>query len=160
VVTLGAAGGVLALLLLRLTPRPLLKFRITRWVADLSAVLGRTIASGFGPKALSLGTACNLINVLVIYGLFTALGAPVSALDCLVLVPFPLLLSLLPISVGGWGVREGAMVVAFALVGVSTETTLAVSVLFGLILLVWSIPGGFILLRYPIAVSGRGRTGV
>jgi len=55
-----------------------------------------------------------------------------------------LLILTIPISIGGWGVREGAMVTAFALVGVPGEGALVLSLLFGVIGLVVSLPGGIV----------------
>jgi len=52
------------------------------------------------------------------------------------------LVSMIPISFGGWGVREGAMVVFFGLVGVPAADALAMSILFGLAALVAGLPGG------------------
>ena len=50
----------------------------------------------------------------------------------------------LPISIAGWGVREQAMVTAFALIGVPGEGALALSILFGLIALLFGLPGGVV----------------
>jgi hypothetical protein len=61
-----------------------------------------------------------------------------------VLVPLVVLVSMLPVSVAGWGVREGAMVVALGAVGVDRATALTTSVLFGLALAATGIPGGLL----------------
>ena len=50
------------------------------------------------------------------------------------------LVSVLPISVGGWGLRESAAVILFSPFGVDAAHSMAVSVLFGLIL---TLLGGF-----------------
>jgi len=71
----------------------------------------------------------------------------VSIGQCFVLVPVVVLFSMVPVSIAGWGVREGAMVVALGLVGVARAPALAVSVLFGLTLAVSGLPGGFLWLR-------------
>jgi uncharacterized membrane protein YbhN (UPF0104 family) len=47
-------------------------------------------------------------------------------------VPPALLVSALPISLGGWGVREGALVAAFSLVHADPAAVAATSVMFGL----------------------------
>jgi uncharacterized membrane protein YbhN (UPF0104 family) len=47
-------------------------------------------------------------------------------------VPPALLVSALPISFGGWGVREGALVAAFSLVHADPAAVAATSVMFGL----------------------------
>ncbi|HEC14310.1 MAG TPA: UPF0104 family protein, partial [Rhodospirillales bacterium] len=72
------------------------------------------------------------------------LGLDVTFVDCLVLFPPVLLVTTLPISIAGWGVREGAMVAAFGLVGVPAEGALVLSILFGLLSIAISLPGGVI----------------
>ena len=147
----GAVGGIVVLLLGRYLPHWARRSRLIGWLADLSATFGRLLVHPrYGMATLAISILGHLVSILVIYSLFRTFGAEVTLRQCLVLAPFPLLLSLLPLSVSGWGVREGALVVAFGLVGISAATTLAVSVLFGLLLLVSSLPGGLVLLRYPI----------
>jgi len=58
-----------------------------------------------------------------------------------------------PISVGGWGVREGAMVTALGLVNIAPSVALAVSIQFGLIMLVVGLPGGVLALFGKPALS-------
>jgi len=65
-----------------------------------------------------------------------------------------MLLAMLPISVAGWGVREGAMVVAMGLLGVAREDALATSVLFGFAAAGSAIPG--LLLWF---ISDRNQSG-
>jgi uncharacterized membrane protein YbhN (UPF0104 family) len=62
----------------------------------------------------------------------------------LIFMPTVLFLSMLPISIAGWGVREGAMVGALAVVGVPAHQSLALSICFGLALVFISLPGGLI----------------
>jgi uncharacterized membrane protein YbhN (UPF0104 family) len=66
--------------------------------------------------------------------------APLSAF--LLLAPLVTLVTTVPISVGGWGVREGAMVTALGLVNIQPSVALAVSIQFGLIMLAVGLPGG------------------
>ena len=42
------------------------------------------------------------------------------------------MISSVPISLAGWGVREGALATGFVLVGASSEAGVATSILFGL----------------------------
>jgi hypothetical protein len=81
---------------------------------------------------MALGIGSSLLAVLLIYIIGSAIGADLRALDCLVLVPLALLVSALPISLGGWGVREGALVAAFSLVHADPAAVAATSVMFGL----------------------------
>jgi uncharacterized membrane protein YbhN (UPF0104 family) len=81
---------------------------------------------------MGLALASNLLGVLLIYVLGLAIGAGLTAFDCLILVPPALLVSALPISLGGWGVREGVLVGAFSMVQADPAAVAATSVLFGL----------------------------
>ena len=51
---------------------------------------------------------------------------------------------MLPISVGGWGVREVSMVGMLALVGIDKEAALTISVQLGILAIIASLPGAVI----------------
>ena len=104
-----------------------------RHVATVAGDLRITLCSGkIGLLAMTLSIGSSLLAVLLIYIIGSAIGADMRALDCLVLVPPALLVSALPISLGGWGVREGALVAAFSLVHADPAAVAATSVMFGL----------------------------
>ena len=67
-------------------------------------------------------------------------------------MPLVLLISTIPVSIAGWGVREAAMVTAFSTVGIEATDSLLVSIAFGLSLTVMSLPGGVVWLasRRPL----------
>ena len=73
------------------------------------------------------------------------LGVPL--VDFAILMPPVMLVIALPISAGGWGVREGAIVAALGLVGIGTAPALLLSIELGLIGTLVSLPGGAIWLR-------------
>jgi SAM-dependent methyltransferase len=98
-------------------------------LADLRRLFGRG-RSSWGIIVLAL--AAQLLGIILIYELARALAAQISLLQCLLIVPPTLLISAVPFSLGGWGVREGALAAGFALVGASTEAGVATSILFGL----------------------------
>jgi hypothetical protein len=76
------------------------------------------------------------------YILAESLGSPISLLDSFTLIPWVLLISIIPLSIGGWGLREAAMVYALTLVGVSQEAALTLSIQLGLLLIISSLPAG------------------
>jgi len=59
-------------------------------------------------------------------------------------VPPVLLVTTLPISIAGWGVREAAMVVAFGLIGVPEDGALVLGFMIGVIGVVVGVPGGIL----------------
>jgi len=96
-----------------------------------------------------LALATHSLNVIAIYLLLGAVGVKVGLAVCFVFTPTVLLASMLPVSLSGWGVREGALVLALQSFGVPPEHVLAASVLFGICVLVASLPGGLIWLAIP-----------
>ena len=91
---------------------------------------------------LGLSLAIHFLNVVILYIIAQSLSIEITFLNSLLLFPPVLFMSMLPISVAGWGVREGAMVLALNMVGVPTHQSLALSICFGLCVLAISLPGG------------------
>jgi glycosyltransferase 2 family protein len=73
--------------------------------------------------------------------------------DFLILMPPVLLLAALPISIGGWGVRENAMVSALASVGVGASAAMVLSVQMGALASVVSLPAGGLWLWRALSAS-------
>jgi uncharacterized membrane protein YbhN (UPF0104 family) len=71
------------------------------------------------------------------------MGLPLRFLDCLVLMPLIMLISALPISIAGWGVREGVMVAGLSVLGVRAEQALVLSLLLGFVALFNGLFGAF-----------------
>jgi uncharacterized membrane protein YbhN (UPF0104 family) len=102
---------------------------------------------------LALGVASQVGASLTAYAIARSLGLNVTATQCMILMQPITLFSTLPISIGGWGVREAAMVTIFGLVGVPPSAALIVSIQVGLLAVVLSLPGGvlFLVQRTKIA---------
>ncbi len=99
------------------------------------------------PFALSLTLIISVISYL---GLMTsvflfarAFGATAGFLETMILLPPVLVASMLPVSIGGWGTRELAMVAALSLVGISESSALLSSMWLGLSSILISLPGAF-----------------
>lgn len=89
---------------------------------------------------------------LIVFVLTLGLNLDITFAECLLLFPPVLLIQTLPISVAGWGVREGAMVAFLALAGIDGDGALALSILYGLVLALTSLPGAI------MWVASRGRS--
>ena len=109
----------------------------------------RRIACGH----LVLSVVVHLCSVLAIFFLARAIGLSYPPLLFMVAIPPVLLLSIVPISLAGWGVREGAMVGIFLLIGAAKAAILSVSILYGVLLIFTSLPGLFFWLRSPDRIS-------
>lgn len=154
-VVLLAAGGLTGYVLfafLDRLPDVLFRWRITKAVGALSTDFRTAISSPrFGVAALALSLFIQLISALSVFVLAASLEFRVSLIDCVILMPPVILATAIPISIAGWGVREGAMVVAFGYAGLSSHDALALSVLFGAAMVCASLPGGLVW----IASGGR-----
>jgi uncharacterized protein (TIRG00374 family) len=95
-----------------------------------------------GVIVLAQSLAVHLLLVAATALMLAAISAPAPFFYLLGAVPLVMLLAVAPISLGGWGVRETAMVAALAPVAVSPADSLAGAVLLGLGLLVIGLPGG------------------
>lgn len=78
-----------------------------------------------------------------------------SILTCLVILPSVFLVMSLPISIGGWGIREGVMVIVLGYIGILPNQSIPLSIAFGLILLVGSLPGLLCLIHLNLTNFGR-----
>lgn len=147
VVVITFAGLVFLLALERILPlaRRLATHSAMQKLTGLSRDMRRFLLSISASAPAVILSICNqILMVILIYALAQGLNIGVSFIECLVLIPPVVLISMLPISFAGWGVREGAMVAAFGFVGVAPGDAIAISVIFGLILVATSLPGGVI----------------
>jgi uncharacterized protein (TIRG00374 family) len=90
---------------------------------------------------LGLSILTHLLAMTAFLMIGRSVGLDFSLQVYLVLVPPVILLTILPISLAGWGVREGAMVGFFLLIGADKSRVLTFSILYGLVALVASLPG-------------------
>lgn len=140
-----SVAGFAALLHADRLPRRIQHWRLVRGLANLAADTRKLTlhTDNFLPVA-ALSFLVHLLSILVVYVLAGGLEIGISFLDCFFLVPPVILAMTLPISIAGWGVREGAMIVTLGLVGVPQESALVLSILFGLGITLAALPGGVI----------------
>jgi len=98
-------------------------------------------APAFMAGQLVLSLVVHLLSMSMFYLLGQAVGFEYSLWVYLVLVPPVILLTILPISLAGWGIREGAMVGFFVLIGADRSQVLSFSLLSGLVGLAAALPG-------------------
>lgn len=96
---------------------------------------------------LLLSTAAQLLSVLTVLALAEGFGLALGWAEALAVVPAIILITFVPLSFAGWGVREGASVVMLGFVGIDADHALAISVIFGLALLVAVLPGCLLWLK-------------
>ena len=87
--------------------------------------------------------ACNLTS-LAFCAAATGTVLPIAAV--VTVLPLVLMAMLIPLSVGGWGLREGAAAAIWPVLGARAEAGIAASVVFGIVILVATLPGLWVLL--------------
>jgi len=111
----------------------------------------------FNPRvllSLPLIAALQLSNIFLVYLLFLSFGMEISLLTHLLFIPIISILSMVPISVSGFGVREGAFAYFYHTVGVEVEWAVTVSVLYFFILIgLPALIGGVITLLSDVRIS-------
>ncbi len=112
-----------------------------RWLG-LAVVAGAVVAGGAVLLLSALAVAGHLVVFLVAA---TAVGVDLGTAQLLPAGALVLLGSAVPLSVAGWGPREGIAAWAFSASGSTAATGLAVSVTFGVLALVATLPGLLVL---------------
>jgi hypothetical protein len=112
-----------------------------RWVA-LAALAVALVAGGAVLVLSALAVSGHLVVFLVAAA---SVGVALTPLQLLPIGALVLLGAAVPLNVAGWGPREGVAAWAFAAYGSSASVGLAVSVTFGVLAMVATLPGLLIL---------------
>ncbi len=140
---LAAGAGFLALGRL---PWPWLK----RWwgthhLHACSAIANRLIFSPqCGPKLAVLSFSVHILTAVSGWCLVRSIAAPVLFSEVFQLIPPVIMITMLPISIAGWGVREATMGLAFGYAGLATAEGINLSLLFGGVSFIVGACGGLV----------------
>ena len=122
--------------------------KVTKLAHDLSHRVRRIYRSSSTiAKQLTLSIIIHLLSMLAVFFIGLSVGLDYGLLVYIVVVPPVILLTIIPVSLAGWGVRETGMIGLFMLIGAQKATILSVSVIYGLILVAASAPGLYFFLR-------------
>ncbi len=97
-------------------------------------------------KLLLLSVSVQFIRIVIFFTIFLALGVHPEFLLFVVFIPLLFIVMLMPVSIGGLGVREGALYLFFKQSGVSLETCTAAGLSFHFLQLISLLPGIFLYL--------------
>jgi uncharacterized membrane protein YbhN (UPF0104 family) len=143
IVALLALSGLAVLFFLGApVARWLMHFRITRSIGKLVRDFRKVLYSRTTSPIVGLAVAIQFLVVVAIYLCARGMNIQLGFGAALMTIPAIMLVSMVPISFAGWGVREGAMIFGLGLIGIGATDALAVSVTFGLLQIVIGLPGG------------------
>lgn len=137
---------------------------LSKWF--VSMLRGNSLTKGVGDKVESLTEAVHLYRsnkqawiyvlglslvfqfsgFLYFYVIAQSLGITVGFSTFVLLVPVVIILSLMPISIGGLGVKEGLFVVLFTQLGVGRESAFLISAVGSALHMVFVLLGGLVFL--------------
>lgn len=112
------------------------------WQPMIRALAARAVIL----RQFLLSIATTLCNLAAFAFCAQAVGHGLSPAATAAFVPLILLTMLVPLTISGWGLREGAAAALFPVAGVSASGGLAASVVFGLVLILSTLPGLLVLL--------------
>jgi uncharacterized membrane protein YbhN (UPF0104 family) len=141
-----ALAGGLGFLVFGRLPWPWLK----RWwgthhLHACAVIANRVIFnSNSGPKVGVLSLMVHLLTVVIAWCVVRSIAAPVVFDQVFQLVPPVMLITMVPISIAGWGVREATMGLAFGYAGLPANEGVNVSLLFGAVSFLVGAFGGLV----------------
>jgi glycosyltransferase 2 family protein len=151
----GSVGGAAVFLAIGIWHWPILdRFMPTRHLVAAARNAWRLCRSS---QPLATVTACSvaihLLTVTSAWCCMKAVAAPVGFAPVLFLLPPVLLITTVPISIAGWGVRETSMVAAFSYAGLAQSDGLTLSILFGAVSFALGIIGGAVWIASGLKVQ-------
>src|SRR3984885_4569262 len=139
------AGGVGFLILGRL-PWPWLR---TLWgthhIYACAVIANRVVFSRtHGVTIAALSIFVHVLAVVIAWCVVQSISAPVGFGQTFQLIPPIMLITMLPISIAGWDVREATMALAFGYAGLMTNEGINISLLFGAVSFIVGAFGGLV----------------
>ena len=150
------AGGLGFLLLGRLHWNWLKSWWPTKHVHACSVIANRVIFSKkSGPKIAVLSLSIHVLAVVIAWCCVRAIAAGGDFEQLFMLTPPIMLITMMPISIAGWGVREATMMVAFGYAGLAQTDGTVVSILFGAVYFIVGAIGGLVWIFSAEKASGH-----
>jgi glycosyltransferase 2 family protein len=145
-IDLAALAGGAGCLVLGVLPWPWLK----RWwgthhIHACAVIANRVIFSKRNePMIALLSLLVHVLAVVIAWCVVQSISAPVTFAQTFLLIPPVMLITMLPISIAGWGVREATMGLAFGYAGLMTNEGINISLLYGAVSFIVGAFGGLV----------------
>jgi glycosyltransferase 2 family protein len=150
-VDFAALGAGVGFLVLGILPWPWLR----RWwgthhLHACAVIADRVLLSmRSGPKTMLLSLSVHVLTAVIAWCVAKSIAAPVGFDQMFQLVPPVVLITMLPISIAGWGVREATMGLAFGYAGLASAEGVNVSLLYGAVSFIIGAFGGLVWILSP-----------
>jgi glycosyltransferase 2 family protein len=157
IVVVTSAFAIICLsLMLDLLPKKIAHFKVVKGLFAFSKEGRKQMFSIYpGVVLIAISMSIHLISIAAVIVLSKGMSLDFEWYSMLFVIPFTILASAIPISIAGWGVRESVMIVSLGYLGIAPEQALVLSILYGLIMLVVSIPGLVFWLRGKHSIGDK-----
>ncbi|MEM0899271.1 MAG: lysylphosphatidylglycerol synthase transmembrane domain-containing protein [Pseudomonadota bacterium] len=91
-------------------------------------------------RQVAYSSATGVLNVAAFAACAAAVGATMAVADAATIIPIILFAMVLPLTISGWGFREGAAAALFPVVGLTPAVGVASSVVFGVLVFLSTTP--------------------
>src|SRR5689334_18945397 len=140
-----SCGGLGFLVLGHLPWRWLKTWWPTKHIHACSVIANQVIfGRKTGLKIALLSLSIHVLAVVIAWCAVRSIAAPADFEQVFLLIPPIMLITMMPISIAGWGVREATMMVAFGYAGLAQMDGTVVSILFGLVYFIVGGLGGLV----------------
>jgi len=92
-------------------------------------------------RLLALGVTITALLIFSVYACARATGTTIPPAGWITLIPLILSAMLIPLSVAGWGWREGAAAALFPLIGATPSAGIAMGIAYGAMMMITALPG-------------------
>jgi uncharacterized membrane protein YbhN (UPF0104 family) len=146
VVDFAALAAGLGFLVLGRLPWPWLKrWWVTHHAHACSVIANRLIFNRQNGLQLAvLSVSVHVLAVVIAWCVVRSIDAPVLFSQVFLLVPPVMLITMMPVSIAGWGLREATMGLAFGYAGLAATEGVNVSLLFGAVFFIVGVLGGLV----------------
>lgn len=150
VIGFGVIAGTVAVVLVGLRFRQWFdRWMLTRHFSAASRIAAAMCRSHRNAVIIfACSVVIHLLTAVAAWCCAKAVDAPVSFAQILLLMPPVILIATLPVSIGGWGVRESSFMFAFAHAGLAKSDGLVISILFGAATFIVGMAGGLVWIAY------------
>lgn len=129
--------------------------RLWREPARIATLLRALVCQPLGWACLALAMLTHLASAVLYLLCAWAIGLAPPLAETLVAVPAGLLVSTIPASLGGWGLREVSIAATYRALGSTFAGAVTVSVIYGLSHVAMALPGLLSLWKSPRMGQGR-----
>jgi uncharacterized membrane protein YbhN (UPF0104 family) len=141
-----AAAAIALWLMPALTGGLAKRWRPLRALHELLMMFRFTAVSRAGAIGLVLSSVVIALTVNAVILFARGFAVPLAPSVAYLIVPAAILFSSLPISIGGWGVREASLSYGLVIFGVAQSDAALLGLALGIGLLLASLPGGIVML--------------